>query len=242
MKTVLKIGLLIFTLIQGGWSQTTLSSNSPVNGSFIRSYTNQWKTTSLGKNGQKKIIYKRWTDYVQIIEIDGTKYLHRVQDLYNAQGQLTDTWTNMVYHQTLLPQLSKRSNPNGGFFHYEFTPKAIEGKKSKTPQGGEVITVNIPLQKPVYDWTLYGILLVGLPLKAQATYTLPIINFQTGKETPLQVQVKSQERVSAGKGKTRKAWRVETDKGLTFWLTKKVPYVIRLELKNKDATLVWEML
>lgn len=236
MKTIIRIVFLLFMLGH------QVVAQHQVDGSFIKACTNQWKVTSTNAKGKQQLVYKRWTDYIQLINIDGVRHIHRVQDLYNAQGKLTDTWTNMVNHQTLLPKLSMRNNPQGGFFHYEFTQNSIIGRKSKTPKGGGVVPVKIALQKPLYDWTLYGILLVGLPLEANTSHTLSIINFQSGKPDQLKVQIKTKEKVPAGKGKTIKAWRVETNKNLVFWLSKKVPYVIRLELKNKDATLLWEML
>ena len=165
MKLTNCLFLLISFIPFLGLAQQKNTDSFKVDGSFIKPYTNQWKTTRVDKNGQKTLVYKRWTDYGQIIEMDGVKYFHRVQDLYNAVGKITDTWTNLVEQETLLPKLSHRINPNGGFFHLEFTPKAIKGRKSKTPQGGEPTQIDIALTKPVYDWSLYSMLLVGLPLR-----------------------------------------------------------------------------
>lgn len=242
MKLTNCLFLLIYLIPFLGLAQQKNTASSKIDGSFIKPYTNQWKTTRVDKNGQKTLVYKRWTDYGQVIEMDGVKYFHRVQDLYNATGQITDTWTNLVEHKTLLPKLSHRINPNGGFFHFEFTSNAIKGRKSKTPQGGESTQVAFTLDKPMYDWTLYGMLLVGLPFKANTSHSLPHMNFQTGKEDELKATIKGQEIVKASPGKKVKAWRVETNKGMIFWLTKKAPYVIRLEYTVGEAVLIWEML
>ncbi|OJJ22448.1 hypothetical protein BKI52_07140 [marine bacterium AO1-C] len=220
----------------------TAYAQSHVDGSFIKPYTNQWKTTRVDSNGQKTLVYKLWTDYGQVIEIDGVKYLHRVQDLYNASGQIVDTWTNLVAHHTLLPKMTQRISPGGRFLHVTFTPTKIQGRRPKAPQGNESTEVDIELKKPLYDWTLYGMLLVGLPFKPNTHHTLPCINLFTGKEIQLKATVKTKETVTGVSGKKLKAWRVETNQNMVFWLTKKAPYVIRLEYKVGSATLIWEML
>ncbi|HAS43799.1 MAG TPA: hypothetical protein DCS93_25180 [Microscillaceae bacterium] len=234
-----------FIFYIGGQQASGQLASSPlfeVDGRFIKPYTNQWKTTRVDSNGKKTLVYKLWTDYGQVIELDGVKYFHRVQDLYNASGQIVDSWTNLVEHRTLLPKMTQRISPTGRFMHVVFSPDKIQGRIPKAPQGIESTTVNIALRQPLYDWTLYGMLLVGLPLKPQAQYTLPCINLFTGKEIQLEATVKNKETVVGAKGKKLKAWRVETNQNMVFWLSKKAPYVIRLEYTVGSAVLVWEML
>jgi len=242
LKTKLLLFFVLCVCVQQAFAQLAQASLYKVNGSFIRPYTNQWKTTRVDSNGNKTLVYKLWTDYGQVIEIDGVKYFHRVQDLYNASGQIVDSWTNLVVHRTLLPKMTQRLSPTGKFMHVVFNPGKIQGRKPKASQGIESTPINIDLQQPLYDWTLYGMLLVGLPLEPNTHHTLPCINLFTGKEIQLKTTIKTKETVTGAKGKKLKAWRVETNQNMVFWLTKKAPYVIRLEYKVGNAVLVWEML
>ena len=242
LKSNLLFFFTVYLYAQTSFGQLASPVSSKIDGSFIKPYTNQWKTTRIDQNGKKTLIYKLWTDYGQVITLDGVKYFHRVQDLYNASGQIVDTWTNLVDHRTLLPKMTHRISPNGRFMHVNFSSDKIQGRKPKAAQGITSTEVNIEIQKPLYDWTLYGILLVGLPFASNTSHTLDCIDLFSGKEISLKASIKTKETVTGAQGQKVKAWRVETNQNMVFWLTKKAPYVIRLEYKVGGATLIWEML
>lgn len=77
---------------------------------------------------------------------------------------------------------------------------------------------------------VYGLLLVSFPLKIRFSATLPSFDENTDTIRWKTFRVKGEEMVGAGSGKQVKAWVVETaDNGaMTFWLTKRPPYIIKL--------------
>ncbi len=210
-----------------------------LSGEFIKDYTNKWKVTfidALGNSTPNKI----WTDYGQVIKLDGKKYFHRVQDLYDPNMNLQDTWINMVEHKSLVPVSFSTLNPSGGFLHYQFDGDKITGRTNKIKEG-EVTEINIELEEKIYDWNLYGMLLVGLPLEEGLVAKMPFYAEQLKGLNWITVSVEDEIQMNLPNGKTTQTWKVNTDQGLTFWLSKEEPYVIRLELQlQNDARLVWE--
>ncbi|MEP1093729.1 MAG: hypothetical protein ABJG78_01390 [Cyclobacteriaceae bacterium] len=213
--------------------------NNVLDGSRITDYTNKWKVTFVDAEG-KETPNKIWTDCGQIISLDGKKYFHRVQDLYDPQMNLQDTWINMVEHKTLVPVSFSTLNPTGGFAHYQFDGGKITGSTNQVT-AGEVTEIDLALEEKVFDWNLYGMLLVGLPFKNGLVVKLPFYAPQQDGLSWVTASVGDKESVKLADGKGIETWKVLTDQRLTFWISEQAPYVIKLELQlQNNAKLVWE--
>ncbi|MEP5611418.1 MAG: hypothetical protein ABJP45_04180 [Cyclobacteriaceae bacterium] len=213
--------------------------NNVLDGERITDYTNKWKVTFVDSEG-KETPNKIWTDYGQIISLDGKKYFHRVQDLYDPQMNLQDTWINMVEHKTLVPVSFSTLNPKGGFAHYQFDGAKITGNTNQAT-AGELTEIDLSFDEAVFDWNLYGMLLVGLPFKTGLIAKLPFYAPQQGGLGWIAASVVGKESMKMPDGKSIQTWKVQTNQRLTFWVSEQAPYVIRLELElQNNARLVWE--
>ena len=242
-KTFLVIFLLIQFSIFASAQQDTiviLPGSKLVNGSIIKPYTNKWKLQISTPEG-KVIPRGVWTDYGQIIELENKKYFHRIQDLYGPDMNLNDTWTNMVELETLIPVRFSTINPTGGFSYYIFEGNKITGTTNLNVKEKDITIDSIDLDENVFDWNLYGMLLVGLPLKNNFIAKLPFYDSATKSLQWLAVHVKEQEQIVCNNHEFT-TWKIDTNKKLTFWISETAPYVIKLELELKDkAKLVWEV-
>lgn len=208
-----------------------------VDGTIIRDYTNRWKVTHVASDGTKTPS-RIWTDYGQIMSLNGTDYLHRVQDLYDPNMNLQETWINMVEHRTLRPLSFSRMTPSGSFATITFDSLSVHvmGNIFTNPKD---TTTSVP--QPVFDWNLYGILLVGLPFDVGFTARMPFYSMQSNTTDWLRVEVLGEEKLTDPSGSEIITTKIITDKQLTFWLTKEAPYVhqLTLELPN-NAHLIWK--
>lgn len=240
-KVHLVVTLFVLALQLSAQQDTIVVSyeNSILNGERIVDYTNKWKVTVVDSEG-KGTPNKVWTDYGQIISLDGKKYFHRVQDLYDPQMNLQDTWINMVEHKTLVPISFSTLKPNGGFAHYQFAGDKITGSTNLV-NPDEVTEIDLTLGEKVYDWNLYGMLLVGLPMKKGLVAKFPFYAPQSSGLGWITASITGKESMKLANGKMVQTWKIVTDQGLTFWISENAPYVIKLELQLQNSSkLIWE--
>ena len=213
-------------------------SGNQLQGELIKPYTNKWKLTLIDGKGNKTP-RGFWTDYGQNIQIDGVEYFHRVQDLYNAASKLTDTWTNMTELKSLRPVSFQRINPNGGYAFYQFNGNKVS-VTSNFNKDKQIDTKEIELKEPVFDWNLYGMLLVGLPMKEGRVVKLPFFDTNTNKLSWLIANIEKKETLKLY-GKRYRTWKITTNQKLVFWISQEKPYVIQLTLDlGNNSTLLWE--
>lgn len=241
-KSLLFSSLLICSLL--GYTQEDPIIIRPgdklINGQKIKPYTNKWKVSFINAEGVSTP-NKIWTDYGQIIELNDGNYFHRVQDLYDPQMNLQDTWINMVELNTLKPVSYTSIKPDGQYAHYQFDGDKITGSSNQNPENRKV-DIDVQLKESVFDWNLYGMLLIGLPMKERLNVKIPFYSVQANDLSWLTAKVIGNETLKLLDGNTMNVWKVNTDKGLTFWLSESAPYVIKLELKlQNDAKLLWEV-
>lgn len=218
--------LLFFSLV--GFSQ--------FDGSFIENYTHKWEVYLEDTSGNKSL-NRIWTDYVEIVELKDKKFLHRVQDLYNPDGSLQSTWINMVEHHNLKPWYFQSITPSGLNIFIEFHQNQVT---FATNEHKNLQKDTLVYQGALYDWNLYGLLLCGLHFESQKSFNFPILNPNTLLIDKLKVNISHQEKIKTRTGKWIDTWKVETDKGLIFWLSKNPPYVIQLKLEmNNGNSLIW---
>lgn len=220
--------------------QTILPGDGTIDGSCIRDYTNKWSVIYVDAEG-KETANKIWTDYGQIIELDGKKYFHRVQDLYDPNMNLQETWINMVEHDGLIPVSFSKITPAGKFNFIAFDGASINNTTNFQSENLEPTTSNLEFDQVVYDWNLYGMLLVGLPFEEGFSAKLPFYSNQTSKLDWITIEVEGKENLRQPNEMEVTTWIFSTDKNLTFWLTKEAPYVHRLELTlQNNSKLIWE--
>lgn len=235
--------LFLITVFVGAQKDTIviLPGSELVDGTIIKPYTNKWKLHIETAEGEI-VPQGVWTDYGQIIELEKKKYFHRVQDLYDAEMNLLDTWINLVELETLIPVRFSTINPQGGFSNYEFERNNIKGKTNLRLEEQGIETINASLKKDVFDWKMYGMLLVGLPLKSGLIAKLPFYDSNANVLDWLIIHVKEQELITTLNNEKVKTWKIETNQRLVFWISEKAPYVIKLELTlQNNSTLVWEV-
>ena len=214
--------------------------NSLIDGSIIEDYTNKWKVTYISGDG-KKVPNKIWTDYGQVMTLGEKDYFHRVQDLYDPQMNLLDTWINMVEHKTLTPVSSSTLKPSGLFSHVKYEGTVAILRTNTTSKDTTTLETQTDFGQQVFDWSLYGMLLVGLPMEEGLIAKLPIV----GKASIgwLVVHVAGKEALTLPEGREITTWKVVTNQRLTFWMSKSAPYVIKLKLDLPEgAQLLWEMI
>lgn len=239
--TSLSLIVLLFSVNSYAQKVTyTKVGSSLIDGSFIEPYTNKWKVVIESQDGntQNALI---WTDYAQLMDIDGTMYLHRVQDLYAPGYRLVDSWINMVEHKTLKPWQFQAVNPSGSVAFLEFLDKSIVSNTNRN-QSREIEMDTLDISTPVFDWNLYGILLAGLPFEIGTSYELPVWLPGANQVGTVIATMESKEEITTLSAQKIETVKVSTDKGLTFWLSKKAPYVIQLQLNQPNGALrMWYM-
>jgi len=232
--------LLLFSFSTFAQNDTLVLSvgNKLIDGSVIKPYTNKWKLSIVNGEGNSKP-NGIWTDHGQIIELNGVKYFHRVQDLYDANMNLTDTWMNRVELETLKPISFQTINPKGGFSFYDFDDHKVKistnlNKEKKT------IESEVPLEAVVFDWNLYGMLLVALPMKENSIMKLPFYDARTNKKQWLIARIEKSEMLKIGR-ESILTWKIVTNQRLVFWISKESPYVIKLTLNiGNNSHILWE--
>ena len=226
--------------LHAGEPVTVPVGDATVDGRFIVAYKNAWKMTMESADGSSSPA-GRWTDEVELVELDGRKAIKRTQKIYSAQGGLSMTWINTVDHRTLAPIKSETHTGSN------IQRIAYDGAKATVSSGlGETVG---SASQPAFDWQMYGLLLIGFPLEEGYEAKFPAFQIPPGGSSVgtqwITLKVTGTEKASAGKKGEVETYVVEVQQpqGLyVFYLSKKDPYIIRLENRmGGGQTMVWEM-
>lgn len=236
--------IIVLTLLSTGYQsaqgQAASDMSQTISGQHLKPYSNKWKMYSVDGQGKETLV-TIWTDYAQLIELDGKTYISRTQELYNPDMSLRELWTNLFEHETLLPYRASQFKTTGDYAYTEFgADKVVHSTKTATK---EVLKSDFPGDGATYDWTMYGVLLSGLSFKKGEAYSIPVFSQQaeTGKGT-IVATIAAQETVIDDNKKQHSTWKVDTNAGLTFWLTKEAPYVIQLSYPTQNGgKMIWRM-
>jgi len=236
--------ILLLTLLVSveGWAQDRIAVNpgsDQMDASFIEPYTNKWQVSVIDTAGTRNVV-RFWTDYLQILKLNGKKYLHRVQDLYSADYDWQQSWINIVEASTLIPLRYTLQGATGQQTVMQF----MDGQLLYKSQKREALTdTTINLERQVYDWNLYGMLLVALPFEIGTTYSLPYWSEQTHQIDYVTATIEETVTLQSLSGRSYETYKIRTNERLTFWLTKTKPYVIKLQLDMPSgSTMIWEMM
>ena len=202
--------------------------NGVVDGSFLVPYRNAWLLTQTSASGEESLLGK-WTDELRFDPEKGSQVMTRVQRFPTPMGYLT--LTNKFHRNDLIPLTREIRNDEGGVLQMlEFTGKALQ---AKVP--GQAEAMDIDLGRPVYDWFLYGMLLAGFPLAEGYTAQFPVVG-QNLKMAMRRMEVLGRETVEGPANKPYPCWKVRSDDGLTFWISKQAPYILRVHSKRPDGS------
>jgi hypothetical protein len=202
-------------------------------GGFIRPYSNKWKVYFL-EGDNEPVLERIWTDYMQSITIDNVDYLSRTQELYGAELELQEVWTNLFVQKTMLPKRASQMRMDGTYQYIEFESKQVKIKIKQAEIEERLLTHTY--EYVPFDWSLYGVLLSALPLKTGWVGKFPILDFQSeNKAAWLLVTIQGKESIITEDGRVFETFKIVTNQGLSFWVSKKAPYVIQLELQREEG-------
>lgn len=240
LLAVVMVTMMGVSPVLGEEPVTVNVGDASVDGRFIVAYKNAWKMTMRSADGSSSPV-GRWTDEVELVEIDGRTAIKRTRKIYSAQDGLLRTWINTVDHKTLAPI---KSETHAGD---DIQRVAYDGAKA-TIRTGQAKTEGSASQA-AFDWQMYGLLLVGFPLEEGYEARFPAFQIPNdGSSVGTQwitLKVTGTKKVIAGKKGELETFVVEVrqPEGLyVFYLTKQDPYIIRLENRMGDGqTMVFEM-
>ena len=227
-------------------SPTVHVGDGVIDGRFLQPYDNAWLYTVTLPNGQKST-QGIWSDHLQWTNVDGRQVLMRVQGTTFVNG-VSNSIRNVFDPGTLAPIWSETHGIDGSIVRRTFHGAHVvtETRASSTASAART---EADLAMSVYDFNggLYGLLLAALPLEAGFTGALPAVADTDNVLSIEPFKVLREEEVAAGSHGLLKAWVVETahpgDYRMTFWLSKKPPYIIKLVdvLEPTGRVLTWEM-
>jgi hypothetical protein len=258
-KNYIAIVLLICVATLVAADPVTVSvGDKSIDGSFIQSYKNKWKLVGVAPDGSIKEM-GTWSDDVQVTDLDGRKVLKRRQS-WNT-GSFIETYINIVEQKTLTPILSQYVASGGIYYRFEYgrDSKTVRYQRSPQPQGDSgPVKISAPMEQgeivtdmPVYDFNsgMFGLLIVGFPLKEGYTVRFPVFNISEPSNAPawIDFRVEGKETVAAGPGKHVEAWSVvanspATKEVMRFDLIKEAPYIIRLRQEWQGRDWTFEMM
>jgi hypothetical protein len=236
--------IVFFLSIVYSFAQTQVKETNygkvVLDGSHLKTYSNKWRMYSVDPNGNE-VILRIWTDYMSPIMLDERKMLNRVQELYSPKMELQELWTNLFDSETLLPYRASQFKTNGDHSYIEFNNNLI--RTSLKYGNDSSFHKEFALNQPVFDWTLYGILLSGLPFEKGLVTTIPIFNQNNPDAvSKLIAKIEKEESIKDDEGNDYATWLISTNVGLEFWLTKKAPYVIQLKMYRPNGSFtVWRI-
>lgn len=222
-----------------------------LDGSALQPYDNVWQVNVRYTDGRRD---ERGlsSDHVRYREIDGKRYLTRVEgttSVVGAVGARPDATFSMTFNVfdpvTLAPLSGYETASTNAWERNEFGARHVLRTSHPGTSSGAEVRATLELPEAVYDFNggMTGLLLAALPLKVGYHATLPALG-DNGFETA-EVRVVREETVSAGHLGSRRAFVVEIGAAPArsiYWISKAVPYVIKVEVRAPNAVASWDML
>lgn len=244
----LAVAIVLFASVAAAEDTATVKvGDGTLNGAFLQPYNNAWFYTVKTGDG---VVHPQgiWTDHLQWTTIDGRKALMRVQGTIFIAGK-SNVVINTFDLKTLAPIGREAHNIDGSISRRSFAGAHIT-EAFRAAGATSDTTTSADLPEPVYDFNggLYGILLAALPLRKGLVGSLPAVNDDGNALSAEPFRVLRQETISAGARGRVKAWVVQSVKPgnytMTFWLTKKPPYIIHLVMDDhaNKRLLTWDMI
>ena len=220
-----------------------------VDGTRIRPYTNRWGYYRVDADGTRHRLGE-WRDELQVTEIGGRTVIHRVQEV-PAPGGRVRKMLNIVDRDTLAPiRTTFELVGDPPYLDVEFDSAGFRGVRRLQPEGADALLparIEVSLDRPVFDWSLWGVLIAGFPLREgyEASFTA----FGPAPRGRLLIEVSfrvtGREAIELGGGRTVDCWVVALRElaPWTLWIAtdRGLPPVVQIDIEVGDgAHLRWE--
>jgi hypothetical protein len=213
-----------------------------IDGSFLKPYRNAWKF-SYRKPGAEEVLAGIWTDELREDRSRGRRVFVRTQEQRDRKERVRTTTVNVFDPKTLAPISMDWKMDAENFNHRDFDGARVRFRRMAAPAGGVLQQGDVTLEAPPFDFLggMYGLIAVALPLAPGFTARIPALDERDEVLRWVDLRVTGQDMVEAGPGKRLRAWQVEAstpDGPMTFWLTRKAPYVLKLVFRATGGV-VW---
>lgn len=221
-----------------------------MDGSILSEYDNVWRVRVRYNDGR---IDDRGlsSDHVRFRQIDGKRYLTRTEGttaVIGKPGAMPTSGYSMTFNvfdpTTLKPLIGESRSSTGDAITRTFDGAHVSTRTRPAPGAADSV-VDSDTAEAVFDVEggMTGLLLASLPLRSGYIAVLAGMGDVGMTTTP--IHVVGEETIQAGHVGKRKTWVVEigaSPSKTTYWVSKTVPYVIRVTVKASNAVASWEML
>ena len=217
-------------------TEAVMVGDPRVDGSFLKPYKNAWKVV-YAFPGKEPFLAGTWTDELAAVEINGRHLLKRIQMADYAKYNIVTTYVNVFDPKTMAPiYMEFKRSDTGEWTRRDFEKAQVKYQRRNAADEAKTETGQFEMKEPIFDYNggMYGILLAALPLKEGFKAKFPSLSEDHDEIDWIGVVVGKQELVEAGPGKQVMAWPIDTEGNYAnkshsiFWITKEVPYVIKL--------------
>ena len=214
----------------------------------MRPYTNIWKVTIATKGHPKNV--GTWSDQLSTRQVDGRQAFVRIQIFKIINGS-TNTLITAFDAKNMRPFSSSLLTSDGDATLRSFVPGKVQIVDASGSDRGVPTVHTKKVQADAYDFNagMYGILLVGLPLRAHLSGVFETYGQADASIEHVSYTVQRQEQVEAKPHHFVRAWvvdahyldahRAEGDAKMRFWITKLPPYIIKLVYDVPSEKQIW---
>ena len=224
--------------------QPTLAvGDGAISGRRLTPYTNAWMFSVRRPDGSR-VDQGIWSDVLRRRDLGGRSVFERVQGMTYGNGLMSST-INRFDPETLAPVTGEQHTPDGRVVKRSFAGRHVSSRITPAPGAPEQLhEADLPV--PVYDFNggMYGMLLAAQPLRLGHRGVLPAIAEFTDDYDTVPFRVVRRERVRAGHLGRVGAWVVEVGEptAMTFWISERAPYIIRLVLPMNGSEASFDMI
>ena len=231
----------------GNNPETIRVGESVVSGTHLQPYDNAWIYSATLPDGSVRV-QGIWTDHFAHYTLNGKSMWRRLQGMTYVNHVMSSV-SDVFDPDTCAPISNEQHHPDQSVLKRTFDGAHVVSERTEKT-GAESKKNSFDLSEPVFDFYggTYGILLSCLPLKVGYTATFPAIDETKDESKPVTLSVLREEQVRAGLMGMVKTLVVFIDTpgeySQTFWLSKKPPYIIRLQVAwaDKHAVATFNML
>jgi hypothetical protein len=221
--------------------------DAAVSGARLQPYDNAWIYSATLPDGSVRA-QGIWTDHFTRYSVQGKSMWRRLQGMTYTNHVMSSV-SNVFDPDSCAPVSNEQHHPDESVLKRTFAGAHVASERIDK-SGAESRKNAFDLSLPVFDFYggTYGILLSCFPLEVGYTATFSAIDETKDELKPVTLSVLREEKVRAGlmgMVKTLVVF-VETpgEYSQTFWLSKKPPYIIRLQVlwADKHAVATFDML
>ena len=214
-----------------------------ISGRRLVPYTNAWMFSAVRPDGSRRDL-GIWSDVLRRRDVDGRSVFERVQGMTYGNGQMSST-INRFDPETMAPVSAEQHTPDGRVVKRSFSGRHVATRFTPSPGATEQVRES-DMPVPVYDFNggMYGMLLAGMNLHLGYRGVMPAIGEFTDDYDTVPFRVVRHEPVRAGYLGNVETWVVEVGEptAMTFWISERAPYIIRLVLPMNGNQASFDMI